>query len=82
MYTPMRSCCIILTSRSWDQINHDSGFFLQEDPSRFDAPFFSITAKEAAGMDPAQRLLLEVAYETFENSKTSQIQKLIENQSS
>jgi len=50
-----------------NQINHDSGFFLQEDPSRFDAPFFSITAKEAAGMDPAQRLLLEVAYETFEN---------------
>ncbi|KAJ5382959.1 hypothetical protein N7517_000870 [Penicillium concentricum] len=49
-------------------INHDSGFFLQEDPSRFDAPFFSITAKEAEGMDPAQRLLLEVAYETFENS--------------
>ncbi|CAG8126489.1 unnamed protein product [Penicillium olsonii] len=48
-------------------INHDSGFFIQEDPSRFDAPFFSITAKEAAGMDPAQRLLLEVAYETFEN---------------
>ncbi|KAK4868617.1 hypothetical protein LT330_006819 [Penicillium expansum] len=49
-------------------INHDSGFFLEEDPSRFDAPFFSITAKEAAGMDPTQRLLLEVAYETFENS--------------
>ncbi|OJJ29662.1 hypothetical protein ASPWEDRAFT_294248 [Aspergillus wentii DTO 134E9] len=48
-------------------INHDSGFFLDEDPSRFDAPFFSITAKEAAGMDPAQRLLLEVAYETFED---------------
>ncbi|KAJ5720182.1 Acyl transferase/acyl hydrolase/lysophospholipase [Penicillium malachiteum] len=48
-------------------INHDSGFFLQEDPSLFDAPFFSITAKEAAGMDPVQRLLLEVAYETFEN---------------
>ncbi|PWY89876.1 polyketide synthase [Aspergillus heteromorphus CBS 117.55] len=48
-------------------INHDSGFFLDEDPARFDAPFFSITAKEAAGMDPAQRLLLEVAYEAFEN---------------
>ncbi|KAJ5389119.1 uncharacterized protein N7496_000187 [Penicillium cataractarum] len=48
-------------------INHDSGFFLKEDPACFDAPFFSITAKEAAGMDPAQRLLLEVAYETFEN---------------
>jgi acyl transferase domain-containing protein len=54
---------------------------LQEDPSRFDAPFFSITAKEAAGMDPAQRLLLEVAYETFENSKMSEIQKSMENQS-
>ncbi|PYI36630.1 polyketide synthase [Aspergillus indologenus CBS 114.80] len=48
-------------------INHDSGFFLKEDPGYFDAPFFSITAKEAAGMDPVQRLLLEVAYEAFEN---------------
>ncbi|KAJ5115816.1 Acyl transferase/acyl hydrolase/lysophospholipase [Penicillium angulare] len=48
-------------------INHDSGFFIEEDPSYFDAPFFSITAKEAAGMDPVQRLLLEVAYEAFEN---------------
>ncbi|KAL4887855.1 polyketide synthase [Aspergillus ambiguus] len=48
-------------------INHDSGFFLAEDPARFDAPFFSITSKEAAGMDPVQRLLLEVAYEAFEN---------------
>ncbi|OJZ90887.1 hypothetical protein ASPFODRAFT_124633 [Aspergillus luchuensis CBS 106.47] len=48
-------------------INHDSGFFLAEDPSRFDAPFFSITSKEAAGMDPVQRILLEVAYEAFEN---------------
>ena len=51
------------------QINHDSGFFLEEDPSYFDAPFFSITAKEAAGMDPVQRLLLEVAYEAFENGE-------------
>ncbi|KAK9860833.1 hypothetical protein MYU51_006145 [Penicillium brevicompactum] len=48
-------------------INHDSGFFIEQDPSHFDAPFFSITAKEAAGMDPVQRLLLEVAYEAFEN---------------
>lgn len=29
-------------------------------------------------MDPAQRLLLEVAYETFENSKMSEIQKIHE----
>ncbi|KAE8356045.1 hypothetical protein BDV28DRAFT_7151 [Aspergillus coremiiformis] len=48
-------------------INHDSGFFINQDPARFDAPFFAITAKEAAGMDPVQRLLLEVAYEAFEN---------------
>ncbi|PYI07708.1 polyketide synthase [Aspergillus sclerotiicarbonarius CBS 121057] len=49
-------------------INHDSGFFIEEDPGLFDAPFFSITSKEAAGMDPVQRLLLEVAYEAFENA--------------
>ncbi|GKZ47706.1 hypothetical protein AbraIFM66951_011270 [Aspergillus brasiliensis] len=48
-------------------INHDSGFFLAEDPSYFDASFFSITSKEAAGMNPVQRILLEVAYEAFEN---------------
>jgi hypothetical protein len=28
-----------------------------------------VNAKEAAGMDPAKRLLLEVAYETFENGE-------------
>ncbi|KAJ5579502.1 Acyl transferase/acyl hydrolase/lysophospholipase [Penicillium hispanicum] len=50
------------------------GFFLNEDPSRFDAPFFSITAKEAAGMNPAQRLLLEVAYEA---SKTAASQSIL-----
>ncbi|KAK0756027.1 hypothetical protein N5P37_011400 [Trichoderma harzianum] len=44
-----------------------SGFFL-DDVSHFDAPFFSITASEAAAMDPMQRLGLEVAYETFENA--------------
>ncbi|MCJ1396149.1 hypothetical protein MMC18_009038 [Xylographa bjoerkii] len=49
-------------------INTKHGFFLEEDPSSFDAPFFSITAKEAAGMDPMQRKLLEIAYEGFENA--------------
>ena len=33
----------------------------------FDAPFFSMTANEANGTDPQQRLMLEVAYETLEN---------------
>ncbi|KAL2802342.1 hypothetical protein BJX63DRAFT_437959 [Aspergillus granulosus] len=45
-----------------------SGFFLREDPAVFDAPFFSMTAKEAAGMDPMQRKLLEISYEAFENA--------------
>ncbi|KAF2167841.1 hypothetical protein M409DRAFT_53800 [Zasmidium cellare ATCC 36951] len=49
-------------------INNTRGFYLEEDVSLFDAPFFSLTGKEAAGMDPAQRLLLEVSYECFENA--------------
>ncbi|KAI9642743.1 hypothetical protein NHQ30_008474 [Ciborinia camelliae] len=49
-------------------IQTKSGFFLEEDVAAFDAPFFSITAKEAAGMDPMQRKLLEVSYESFENA--------------
>ncbi|GKT49640.1 highly reducing polyketide synthase curS1 [Colletotrichum spaethianum] len=44
------------------------GYFLDEDISLFDAPFFSMTAKEAAGMDPMKRLLLEVSFEGFENA--------------
>ncbi|KXH41518.1 PKSN polyketide synthase for alternapyrone biosynthesis protein [Colletotrichum salicis] len=44
------------------------GYFLEQDVSVFDAPFFSMTAKEAAGMDPMKRLLLEVSYEGFENA--------------
>ncbi|KAI0110924.1 hypothetical protein GGR51DRAFT_569554 [Nemania sp. FL0031] len=42
--------------------------FLNRDPAGFDAPFFSITAKEAIAMDPQQRHLLEVSYHAFENA--------------
>lgn len=42
--------------------------FLGQDPTAFDAPFFAITAKEAAAMDPQQRLVLETAYHAFENA--------------
>ncbi|PLB39701.1 type I polyketide synthase [Aspergillus candidus] len=45
-----------------------SGFFLEESSAVFDAPFFSMTANEAAGMDPMQRKSLEIAYEAFENA--------------
>ncbi|PHH65727.1 hypothetical protein CDD81_1454 [Ophiocordyceps australis] len=42
--------------------------FLNTDPAAFDAPFFHLTAKEAAAMDPMQRLTLEAAYHAFENA--------------
>lgn len=42
---------------------------MTEDPGAFDAPFFSITAKEASSMSPRQRQALEAAYHTFENGK-------------
>ncbi|MGW2308122.1 SDR family NAD(P)-dependent oxidoreductase [Actinomadura luteofluorescens] len=43
------------------------GGFLQ-DVAEFDAAFFGITPREAAVMDPQQRLVLEVAWEAFEHA--------------
>lgn len=40
---------------------------MDKDPGCFDAPFFSMTATEAAGTDPMQRMFLEVVYEALEN---------------
>ena len=48
--------------------NATGGYFLQDDISRFDAPFFNITAQEATSMDPQQRLLLECSYEAIESA--------------
>ncbi|KAI5859539.1 polyketide synthase [Durotheca rogersii] len=44
------------------------GHFITEDPGAFDAPFFSVTPKEAAAMDPMQRWTLEASYHAFENA--------------
>lgn len=50
--------------------NPIGGYFLNEDLTRFDAPFFNMSAKEAISLDPQQRLLLETTFEALENSGT------------
>ncbi|KAI1761226.1 putative polyketide synthase [Hypoxylon sp. FL1150] len=51
-----------------DQLPVRGGNFVEEELDRFDAPFFSINAEEAACMDPQQRGILETAYRALENS--------------
>jgi phthiocerol/phenolphthiocerol synthesis type-I polyketide synthase C len=48
--------------------NREGGFITSWDPDEFDAEFFSISPREAAGMDPQQRLFIEVAYEALEDA--------------
>ncbi|KAJ2990433.1 hypothetical protein NUW58_g2948 [Xylaria curta] len=44
------------------------GYFINETLQEFDPSFFGITPVEAMWMDPQQRKLLEVVYETFESA--------------
>ncbi|KAI9728591.1 MAG: Type I Iterative PKS [Cirrosporium novae-zelandiae] len=44
------------------------GHFLRQNVAAFDASFFSISRNEALAIDPQQRIMLEVAYEAFENA--------------
>lgn len=43
------------------------GYFLDEDLSNLDTSFFSMPRKEVERIDPQQRLMLEVARESFED---------------
>ncbi|KAI6381444.1 hypothetical protein MCOR25_001140 [Pyricularia grisea] len=55
-------------SNQYNKVQCRGGHFITEDPAVFDAPFFSVTAKEAASMDPLQRWTLEASYHAFENA--------------
>lgn len=46
-------------------------YLLDQDPRVFDAEFFAINPLEARAMDPQQRMLLEVVYETLESAGLS-----------
>jgi acyl transferase domain-containing protein len=41
---------------------------IKQDPALFDNAFFSISNVEAKAIDPQHRMMLEVAYEAFEDA--------------
>ncbi|MCZ7438218.1 SDR family NAD(P)-dependent oxidoreductase [Micromonospora sp. WMMC241] len=59
------------TDRGWDPASLDDpdarGGFLR-DVTGFDADLFAVSPREALAMDPQQRMLLEVVWETFERA--------------
>ncbi|KAL4784902.1 hypothetical protein BJX76DRAFT_367291 [Aspergillus varians] len=56
------------TGNRHDSLSIDGGHFLTGDMGAFDPAFFSLTAAEAEGMDPQQRMALELSYQALENA--------------
>lgn len=50
-------------------MNVKGGYFIEDDISAFDAPFFNFSCETASAMDPQMRLQLESVYETTEDGK-------------
>jgi acyl transferase domain-containing protein len=51
-----------------DSTNFSHAYFLDRDLAAFDARFFGVAGAEAGGIDPQQRMALEIAYEAIENA--------------
>jgi acyl transferase domain-containing protein len=51
-----------------EAMNFSHGYFINQDVSVFDTQFFGIPAAEATGVDPQQRIALELTYEAFEHA--------------
>ena len=69
-FTPERLSTVGFYNENGDMrgrsvVRHKS-YLLEQDVRHFDNAFFYINPKEAADMDPQQRILLETVYEAFE----------------
>ncbi|KAI4621629.1 Type I Iterative PKS [Alternaria sp. BMP 0032] len=55
-------------SQRTDSLHVKGGFFIEDDLTEFDAPFFNLTAEVAKSMDPQLRLMLEGVYNATESA--------------